>query len=170
MTLSEKIFQLRRQCGLSQEELAERLNVSRQAISRWENGSAQPDASNLWQISRFFSVSADDLLDDAVTLPKEEESDNHTKANTPEKTNVQLPQWFQPKRLIALLLLGGAGYLAIRLLSLFLPYLAYKLGIMRDSTIFQLIDLIGEILLLIALIVVGVILLRKSLKTKHSSK
>ena len=55
MKLSDKIIILRKQHGMSQEDLAERLNISRQAISRWENGSATPDASNILQ-SVFFGV------------------------------------------------------------------------------------------------------------------
>ena len=54
MKLSEKIIRLRKGRGLSQEELAERLGVSRQAASRWESGTALPDAGNLRQISRLF--------------------------------------------------------------------------------------------------------------------
>ena len=49
MKLAEKLVTLRKSSGLSQEELAERLNVSRQAVSRWEMGSAMPDAGNLLQ-------------------------------------------------------------------------------------------------------------------------
>lgn len=64
MNLSEKILSLRKKQNLSQEELAEKLNVSRQAVSRWEVGSSQPDASNLLQLSRLFGVSADYLLND----------------------------------------------------------------------------------------------------------
>lgn len=64
MKLSEKILTLRKQHGMSQEGLAEKLQVSRQAISRWEMGSAQPDASNLLQLSKLFQVSADYLLND----------------------------------------------------------------------------------------------------------
>ena len=47
MKLCEKLYELRRAAGLSQEELAERLNVSRQAVSKWENGAAQPELSKL---------------------------------------------------------------------------------------------------------------------------
>lgn len=47
MNLSEKIVELRKSNGMSQEALAEKLNVSRQAISRWENGTAMPDATNI---------------------------------------------------------------------------------------------------------------------------
>ena len=64
MNFPEKIIYLRKKNGLSQEDLAEKLNVSRQAVSRWEQGSAMPDAANIMAISRLFSVSADRLLDD----------------------------------------------------------------------------------------------------------
>ena len=64
MKLSEKIFELRKGMGLSQEELAEKLNVSRQTVSRWEVGSALPDAENLRLLSGLFGVTADYLLND----------------------------------------------------------------------------------------------------------
>ena len=64
MKLSEKIVNLRKARNMSQEELAEQLDVSRQAVSRWEVGSAMPDASNILQISKLFGVSADYLLND----------------------------------------------------------------------------------------------------------
>ena len=62
MGLNDRIVELRKQRGMSQEELAERLNVSRQAVSRWETGTAMPDAANLLQLSRIFGVSTDYLL------------------------------------------------------------------------------------------------------------
>lgn len=64
MKFSEKLFQLRKKAGMSQEDLAEQLGVSRQAISRWEMGTAMPDAPNLLRISVLFGVSADYLLHD----------------------------------------------------------------------------------------------------------
>lgn len=64
MTLPDKIIKLRKENGWSQEDLAERLNVSRQAISRWENGTALPDAQNILQISKLFNVTTDYLLND----------------------------------------------------------------------------------------------------------
>ncbi len=64
MKLSDKILTLRKRGGMSQEELAEKLNVSRQTVSRWELGSAQPDANNILQISKLFGVTADYLLND----------------------------------------------------------------------------------------------------------
>ena len=70
MRLSDKIVKLRKTNGWSQEELAEKLNVSRQAISRWEGATAQPDAANILQLSKLFGVTTDYLLND------EYESDN----------------------------------------------------------------------------------------------
>ena len=64
MTLSEKIISLRKAHEWSQEDFSEKLNVSRQAISRWENGVALPDAQNVLQISKLFGVTTDYLLND----------------------------------------------------------------------------------------------------------
>ena len=64
MKLSDKIVGLRKSRGMSQETLAEHLNVSRQAVSRWEMGTAMPDATNILRLSKLFHVTADYLLDD----------------------------------------------------------------------------------------------------------
>lgn len=66
MTLGEKLQRLRRQGGLSQERLAERLSVSRQAVSKWELDETMPDTENVVQLSRLFGVSCDYLLRDEV--------------------------------------------------------------------------------------------------------
>ena len=66
MTFGEKLQFLRKQSGLSQEQLAERLAVSRQAISKWELGSSLPDTENVIQLGRLFQVSLDYLLDDTI--------------------------------------------------------------------------------------------------------
>ena len=64
MKLSDKIIKLRKAHGWSQEDLADELHVSRQAISRWENGTALPDAQNVLRISKLFGVTIDYLLND----------------------------------------------------------------------------------------------------------
>ena len=74
MTISEKISTLRKSKGITQDDLASRLSVSRQTISKWENGSALPDAYNLKEIARVFEVSVDELLDDEREVtPKNED-------------------------------------------------------------------------------------------------
>ena len=64
MQLSDKLVSLRRSLGLSQEELAEKLNVSRQAISKWEGAQSVPDMGRIIQLSELFGVSTDYLLKD----------------------------------------------------------------------------------------------------------
>lgn len=64
MNLPEKLTYLRKQKGLTQSDLAETLNVSRQAISRWEVGTAAPSTDNLKMLSNLYGVSADYLLND----------------------------------------------------------------------------------------------------------
>lgn len=66
MVLSEKLFKLRKKSGLSQEQLAEQLNVSRQAISKWESGASIPETEKLITISNYFNVSLDYLMKDKV--------------------------------------------------------------------------------------------------------
>lgn len=67
MTLGQRIHELRTAAGLSQEQLAERLDVSRQAISKWELDASTPDLERLVLLSRLFSVSLDQLA--SGTLP-----------------------------------------------------------------------------------------------------
>lgn len=62
MHLAEKIFELRKVHGLSQEQLAERLGISRQSVSKWEAGDSVPEPERLVEMSRFFNVTTDYLL------------------------------------------------------------------------------------------------------------
>lgn len=64
MTIGEKILKLRKARGWSQEQLADRVGVSRQAVSRWESDSAKPDADNIIVLCDLFGISADYLLRD----------------------------------------------------------------------------------------------------------
>lgn len=64
MSFADKLIQLRKAKGLSQEDLADSLGVSRQAISRWEQGNTFPDLLNLQKIMKVFGVSADYLICD----------------------------------------------------------------------------------------------------------
>ena len=67
MTFGEKLQALRKSRGWSQEQLAERIAVSRQAISKWESEAAAPNTANVLEISRLFGVSTDYLLHDDYT-------------------------------------------------------------------------------------------------------
>lgn len=78
MEFSEKLQELRKSKGLTQEELAEALYVSRTAISKWESGRGYPSIDSLKEISRYFSVSIDDLLsgDKLVSIAEKENKSN----------------------------------------------------------------------------------------------
>ena len=80
MEFHEKLQELRKNNGLTQEELAEALYVSRTAISKWESGRGYPNIDSLKEISRYFSVSIDDLLSSEKLLSIAEKEN---------KTNIQ---------------------------------------------------------------------------------
>ena len=70
MTIGGKIAACRKRAGMSQEKLANELNISRQAVSRWETGEAVPDTEKVIQLSRIFHVTTDYLLLDIVEAPQ----------------------------------------------------------------------------------------------------
>lgn len=76
MEFNEKLQELRKSKGLTQEELAEALFVSRTAISKWESGRGYPNIDSLKEISKFFSVSIDDLLSGEKLLSIAEKENN----------------------------------------------------------------------------------------------
>lgn len=71
MTFSEKLKELRKQSGISQEKLAEKLGVSRQAVTKWERDSGVPDIENIMAISKLFDVSMDELFSNERSEKKE---------------------------------------------------------------------------------------------------
>ena len=68
MTLGEKLKDARKNAGMSQEQMAEKLFVSRAAVAKWEAGKGLPDVENLKAISRLLDVSIDSLLDDGQEM------------------------------------------------------------------------------------------------------
>ena len=75
MLFNEKLKMLRKENNLTQEELAEKLNVSRQAITKWESGDGTPDIENLKQISRLFGTTIDELIKEEknITIENKEQ-------------------------------------------------------------------------------------------------
>ena len=80
MEFNEKLQELRKKKGLTQEELAERLYVSRTAISKWESGRGYPNIESLKAISKIFSVTIDELLsgDEVLTIAEEDRKQKET--------------------------------------------------------------------------------------------
>ncbi len=145
MEFNEKLQELRKQKGLTQEELAERLYVSRTAISKWESGRGYPNIESLKAIAKFFSVTVDELLSsgEALTLAEED--------------NKQKNKHFRD-------LIYGLLDLCIAML-LFLPFFAEKAdGIVRSVSLIVLNGVqpylkISYLAVVISMIVMGVLLL-----------
>ncbi|GGN67565.1 helix-turn-helix domain-containing protein [Oceanobacillus indicireducens] len=84
MTFGEKLFKLRKERGLSQEALAEKLNTSRQAVSKWENGQGYPETEKLLMIGNIFDVSMDYLLKSPSETNNDKESGYYVSKETAE--------------------------------------------------------------------------------------
>lgn len=86
MELKEKLSQLRKNRELSQLELAEMLDVSRQAVSRWENGLSVPSMNKLKQLSDLYGVSLDSLLGDTQDVSPSLNPENETSKNNSDES------------------------------------------------------------------------------------
>lgn len=85
MSFSEKLYELRKKEGLSQEELAEKVNVSRQTISKWEMGQSSPEMEKLIVLSNIFNISLDELVGKEQPNKKESENIVNPKSNKKHK-------------------------------------------------------------------------------------
>lgn len=100
MSLAEKLVYLRKQKGLTQMELAERLNVSRQAISRWEVGAAIPSTDNLKFLGDIYEVPVDYFMNDEIEdISKKNKELDETTSHEQEKKGV-----FLNRRMVCILL------------------------------------------------------------------
>ncbi|MBE6813495.1 MAG: helix-turn-helix domain-containing protein [Ruminococcaceae bacterium] len=115
MNLGERLFTLRTQKNLSQGDLAEKLNVSRQSVSKWENNSAVPELDKIIRMSEIFGVTVDELVKENAQ-PKEEKIQQEP---TPAVVQVVQREPME-KRILAgiiLLSLGGLAFLLLLLLT-----------------------------------------------------
>lgn len=116
MELYEKLYELRRASGMSQEELAEKLGVSRQAVSKWESGATQPELSKLIELSKLYSVSVDELLSLEHAKPEQDAAESPVQSNA-EKAPAEKLSFrdfcIQHKKII-----GGAAVAAVALAAL----------------------------------------------------
>lgn len=116
MTLGQRIFELRNKQKMSQGDLAEKLNVSRQSISKWETDASVPELDKLIMLSDLFSITIDELVRDE--LP--EKSAYEEKENTEKRSSetVVINKQMSTQKIIGCVLLG-AGILSIPLILIF---------------------------------------------------
>ncbi len=110
MTLGEKIYELRTQNKLSQGDLANELNVSRQSISKWENDNSTPDLEKIVKLAEIFNVSLDELI--------KNEGKEETNINTPEQVSASKSNDREKKIGKGLLIAGIISIFVFLLLSL----------------------------------------------------
>jgi len=86
--IANRLVNLRKEKGLSQEQLAEKIGVSRQAVSKWERSEASPDTDNIILLAKLYNVSLDELLrtDDEIVPPEEEPEANGFEQAEPDET------------------------------------------------------------------------------------
>ena len=152
MALSKKLYDLRKQRALSQEQLAEQLGVSRQAVSKWESGKAVPETDTLIAISQYFAVSLDELVKEEPAVPPA--AAHPASPQTPAARR-------REKRILgaAVCILGAVLLTRWGLVSVFLPTAAEQMGASSMITL----DGNGIFLLLcLAAILAGAVLVLKN--------
>ena len=109
MTLGEKIYKLRTERNLSQGDLSEILEVSRQSVSKWENGAATPDLDKIIKLSEIFGITIDELVkNEEVSAPSEQK--------TPEII-IKKESSFPPRKFIGTVLLSLSLIVTVVLLA-----------------------------------------------------
>lgn len=117
--LSEQILKKRKEAGLSQEALAEQLGVSRQAVSKWETGEANPDIAYVMRMCEIFGISSDVLLFGEERSPKTDETSKNVQEKKPPEKHLY------PFILgMLLLVLGTSGIVVLGILSALHPWTA----------------------------------------------
>ena len=109
MTVGEKIYKLRTERNLSQGELSELLDVSRQSVSKWENGAATPDLDKIIKLSEVFGITIDELVkSENISVPAEER---------PAEIIIKKESNFPPRKIIGTVLLSLSVIITVVLLA-----------------------------------------------------
>ena len=109
MTIGEKIYKLRTERNLSQGELSEILDVSRQSVSKWENGAATPDLDKIIKLSEVFGITIDELVkSENISVPAEER---------PAEIIIKKEGNFPPRKIIGTVLLSLSVIITVVLLA-----------------------------------------------------
>ncbi len=185
MTFGEKLQSLRRQSGLSQEQLASQLTVSRQAVSKWELDNSLPDTENIIQLSKLFNVSIDYLLDDDI--------ENTDDISVVKENTIALESKFHNtiEMIIGIICagIGLLGNITLLVLSTMIQVPVTKKLVMPDGSVsyygggdilgysfwgfIENFHLVAILIILVILLIVGTILLVRSCKrnkTAHLGK
>lgn len=148
--LSEKIYKLRRKSGLSQEQLAEKIGVSRQAISKWEGGSSTPELDKLMALSEFFNLTIDELTS--------EQDINADTVDKERKTVCDLDKSTESKIGIGMCLMGAA---CLCLLGIFMLIQTSAFSQINESSVITLNGTGILVILFVLFMVIGMVMILK---------
>lgn len=148
--LSEKIYTLRRKSGLSQEQLAEKIGVSRQAISKWEGGLSTPELEKIRALSEFFHVSIDELT--------REQGADDASSDTEEKLSIADSQGKKNKIGVCLCLTGAV---CLILFGVFMIMQPASIEQLNESSMITLNGTGILIALFLLFMIIGIILIFK---------
>ncbi len=126
MSLSKKIYELRKANNLSQEQLAEKVNVSRQSISKWESGETIPEIERVIELSKIFNVSTDYLLLSSEVEDLTNRTEQLEKKQEDLKMEVQQQQ-IKTERILRSLYVYAIAFAIFAFLHL--PYVSFFLDI-----------------------------------------
>jgi len=164
MILADKIIKLRKQFGWSQEELADKLDVSRQAVSKWESGNSIPDMEKIVNMSNLFGVSTDFLLKDELEI----ETPSETVETGDDRKSISLDEANGFMDMTAAFSMKTAMAVQAFVLS---PVVLIILAGMTESKSFQMSEKAASgigVVVLLAMVAVGVgLLINISLKLKR---
>lgn len=126
--LSERIYKFRRKSGLSQEQLAEKIGVSRQAISKWESGISMPELEKLLALSECFHITLDELV-------KEEIINQGAKEAPPKVEEVKVSKAIEMKVGIGLCLIGAVCLILFGVMMVMSPSTTEQLNTASTITL-----------------------------------
>lgn len=128
MEFEKKLFELRKQKGISQEELADNLNISRQTLSKWELGNSTPDMEKLILLSDYFEISLDELVfGNELKTHKESPKEGITIAKVLDDKILTVENKQKTKKGLKIVLIILAIFLGIDVLSMGIYFLFWGL-------------------------------------------
>jgi transcriptional regulator with XRE-family HTH domain len=155
MDFAKKIFEIRKGLGLSQEEFGAMINVSRQAVSKWELGQSKPDIDTLILLCKTLNISSDELI---LSNSSQESSENE------ERNEFNLNEVFLSKRRFIL----GIVFMILGVFSLFMLWLDIRVGSHFMETFWN--GLLYPMELLIFIISIIIIIIGLGISVQSSNK
>ena len=161
MTLPERLTKLRKLAGLSQEEVADKLEVTRQTVSKWETGQSSPDLDKVLPLCGLYNVTPDELLHEGGS----EEADAEMVKSNFERSEEQADRMIAKKRLTGIL--GGAMLYFVAIAFIMTSIAVFRLNPVIASAVFIMMLAAATLIIIYSAIIYKKKVLQKKPKTKE---